>query len=90
MSRRTTRRHQQAMNEWRRTGRMFWLASMGIPVQIGPGAWYIPPDPAKEREEFVRQLTARVPLEPGQPEPMRAEVGEFQGFRFITSGAPID
>lgn len=84
MSRRTSRRRQQAMNEWRRLGRWLRLADLGVPVKLGPGVWYIPSDPAREREEFVRQLTAKVPLQPGEPVPMRGEVGVIEGIRVMS------
>lgn len=86
MSRRTSRRRQQAMNQWRRTGRDLLRASLGIPVRLAPGAWYYPPDPRIEREEFVRQIMARVTLSPGQSV-MPAEVGRFDGVRIIAEGA---
>lgn len=86
MSRRNSRRRQQAMNEWRRTGRVYWLASLGIPVQIAPAAWFIPSDPVREREEFVRQIMAPVPDVEGPHRPViRGEIGSWEGFRFITS-----
>lgn len=84
MSRCTSRRNQQRMNDWRRHGRWVWLAGLGVPVPLGPAAWYIPPDPVREREEFIRQLTARVPLQPGDPVPMQGELGVYQGVRIST------
>lgn len=85
MSRRTSRRQQQSMNEWRRTGRTLMLLAAGIPVEVAPGACYIPPDPERERQEFVRQIAARMELEPGQPAPMQGYIGTMDGFRVIAS-----
>jgi hypothetical protein len=60
---------------------------------LNPGRWvrgvlYLPPDPKVERQDFIRQLMERRPLEPGEPEPIRGEIGTFEGIRFITSEQP--
>lgn len=89
MSRRTSRQNQQAMNEWRRTGRWAQLWMAGIPYSPKPGVWMVPSDPQKERQEFVRQLTERRPLDPGEPEPMRGEFGTWNGIRIITNSPPV-
>lgn len=86
VSRKNSRKRQQAMNEWRREGRFAAMWMAGIPYWH-KGALFIPADPQKEREEFVRQLTARRPIEPGEPEPMRGEVGAYLGMRIIQTAA---
>ncbi len=83
MSRRTTRRRQQALNEWRRNGRWTRLWDLGIPHSPKPGVWMIPSDPQREREDFLRQITASAPLEPRQPEFMRGYIGTFEDIRII-------
>jgi hypothetical protein len=57
---------------------------LGTPVYMGNGAWFVPPDPVKEREEWVRQLTARRPLADGEIV-MEAEVGRWNGITIIDS-----
>jgi hypothetical protein len=89
MSRRNSRRRQQAMNQWRRDLPWRMAGIFGSPVYVGDGAWYVPPDPQREREEWCRQLTARHQLAPGEVV-MPAEVGRWDGMRVITEAAPID
>ncbi len=95
MSRRTSRQRQQSMNQHRRD-RWMRLYDLGVPVWH-MGALFIPPDPAIEREEFVRQLTARVHLPPDEPDAEaylkrlhRGEVGQFLGIRIIHRAAEVD